>query len=148
MRRNWGHFTRKKRSTLPAHRTGQTPTSRCIDSPVRRRGGVKYSKNGVVFLHHGSPSLRHMETIGSTNALRPLVPTHQCTKARSKQVGAFIYLCGDGVASNVARMGSFCNMDINPPLMQLETNGPLVPTHQCTADALRQRSRLAMDVGE
>jgi hypothetical protein len=54
--------------------------------------------------------------------------------------------CGDGVVSNVARMmGSFC-MKIHDFCTYRHRR--TVPTHHCTADALRWYFRLAMDVGE
>jgi hypothetical protein len=92
---------------------GQKQT-RCIDSPVRRRGGVKCSKNGVIFYTGDKAPLLHTHRTGLFRPTAALptppvgVPASPCTwaKARSK-LGALIRLCGDGVVSNVARMGSF-----------------------------------------
>ena len=69
-------------------------------------------------------------------------------KARSK-LGALIRLCGDGVESNEARLGSFCNSIIVKIIHPFFTQKRTIPTHHCTAAAaLRWRLRLAMDVGE
>jgi hypothetical protein len=121
---------------------GQKQT-RCIDSPVRRRGGVKCSENGVVVCLAKStpPLLLHI------HRNKRIVPTHHCTalqmpkvgvpaspwmwaKARSK-LGALFRLCGDGVVSNVARMGSlFAWQNPTHPSFctYIETNGPFRPT--------------------
>jgi hypothetical protein len=77
MRRKWGHFTREKhpsctqnRAVPTHHRTPDAPRwrsrlaldvgegqkqTRCIDSPVRRRGGVERGENGVILHGKSTP---------------------------------------------------------------------------------------------
>jgi hypothetical protein len=111
---------------------GQKRT-RCIDSPVRRRGGVKCSENGVVL--HGNQPLLHIESNGPfrpTTAFQmpsvgvPASPW-MWAKARSQR-GALIRLCGDGVVSNVARNGFILHGNQPLLLLHTETNGPFRPT--------------------
>jgi hypothetical protein len=136
MRRKWAgsFFTRKKAPLLHTDRTGLFPThyrtpdaprwrsrlaldvgegqkqTRCIDSPVRRRGGVKQMRRkwaGSFFTRKKAPFL-HTDRTGlfrPTTAL-PTPPDGvpaspwMWAKARSKLVGALIRLCGDGAVSN------------------------------------------------
>jgi hypothetical protein len=123
------------KNTPPAHRTGlfrptaalPTPPrwrsrlaldagegqkqTRCIDSPVRRRGGVKRGENGV-FLHGKRTPPAHRTGLFRPTAALPTppvgVPASSWTRAKARsKLGALIRLCGDGVVSNEAKMGSF-----------------------------------------
>jgi hypothetical protein len=55
--------------------------TRCIDSPVRRRGGVKCSENGVSFSMEINQPLLHTDTNRSDPLLhcRCQTSTHHCT---------------------------------------------------------------------
>jgi hypothetical protein len=95
MRREWGHFLHGKKDpsctqnrAVPTHHsTPALPTppvgaldvgegqkqTRCIDSPVRRRGGVKCSENGVIFIRKKVPLAFCTQNMA--------VPTHHSTPA-------------------------------------------------------------------
>jgi hypothetical protein len=113
---------------------GQKQT-RCIDSPVRRRGGVERGENGVIILHGKKAPLLHTHRTGlfrpTTALLTPPVgvPASPWTwaKARSK-LGALIRLCGDGAVSNEAKMGSFFARRKKAPLLHTHRTGLFRPT--------------------
>jgi hypothetical protein len=171
MRRNWGHFTRKKhpsctqnRAVPTHHRTPDAPSwrlrlaldvgegqkqTRCTDSPVRRRGAVKYMRRKWGHFTRKKALLLHTETglFRPTTAL-PTPPVGvpaspwMWAKARSK-LGALIRLCGDWAVSNEAKWGHFTRKK-HPSC----TQNRAVPTHHRTPDAPSWRFRLALDVGE
>ena len=117
---------------------GQTQ-SRCIDSPVRRRGGIESSENGVVL--HGNPPplhthgtnwtvLTHQRTVDAPPPVGVPASPWMWAKASSK-LGALVRLCGDGVVSNEARIDRVILHENNySPLMHTHTHrtGPLRPT--------------------
>jgi hypothetical protein len=116
---------------------GQKQT-RCIDLPVRRRGGVERGENGVIIHGEKAPLLHYSEPGCSDPPLHsrrpPIgVPASPWTwaKARSK-LGALIRLCGDGAVSNEARMGSLYTGKKHP---SCTTQNRAVPTHHCTPNA-------------
>ena len=91
---------------------GQNQTS-CIDSPMRRRGGVDCSENGVI-LHENPPFLHIEQDRSDLRMPKAGVPASPWMWAKARiKLAALIRQCGDGAVSNVARMGSFC-MKIDP----------------------------------
>jgi hypothetical protein len=122
---------------------GQKQT-RCIDSPVRRRGGVKRGENGVI-LHWENTRPAHRTGLFRPTTALPTppvgVPASPWTWAKARsQLGELIRLCGDGAVSNEAKWGHFTRGK-HPSC----TQNRAVPTHHRTPDAPRWRSRLALD---
>ena len=113
---------------------GQKQT-RCIDSPVRRRGDVEGGETRVILYGNNrcTPSASYRN-----GPFRPTTAQQMASvgvpaspwmwaKARSK-LAALIRPCGDGVVSNVARMG-WCFLHGNPPLLHVETDRSDTPPH-------------------
>jgi hypothetical protein len=126
---------------LPTHRTpdalrwrsrlaldvgeGQKLT-RCIDSPVRRRGGAV--SNEAKLHTHRTGLFRPTTALPTPSVGVPASPW-VWAKARSK-LGALIRLCGDGVVSNEAKLGSFVlHGKKAAPLLHTEPGSSDPPPH-------------------
>jgi hypothetical protein len=102
---------------------GQKRT-RCIDSPVRRRGGVEWGEKRGHFTWKSTPSAHRNGPFRPTTAFQMpsvgvLALPRMWAKARSER-GALIRLRGDGVVSNGARNGVI--LLGNQPLLHTETD--------------------------
>jgi hypothetical protein len=174
MRRNWGHCTHGKKNpsctqnrAVPTHR--RTPDSpqwrsrlaldvgkgqkltRCIDSPVRRRGDVEIMWRKLVSLYTKKyPSCTQNRAL-PTHHRTPDYPRWRSRLALDVGESQKLTRCID---SPVRRRGDvdlmwrnwghFIHGKRNPSC----TQNRAVPTHRRTPDSPRWRSRLALDVGE
>jgi hypothetical protein len=129
---------------------------RCIDSPVRRRGGVcqmmrrKYM--GSLYTWKNHPSCTQNRAV-PTHHRTPDAPRWRSRLALDVGEGQKQTRCIDtpvrrrgGVSNDEAKIYGVIIHTEKSPLMHTENRA--VPTHHRTADAPRWRSRLALDVGE
>jgi hypothetical protein len=107
--------------------------------------GSFFTRKKAPFLHTHRTGLFRPTTALPTPPVG--IPASPWVWAKARSVlGALIRLCGDGAASNEAKMGSFDYTRKRHP--SYCTHNRAVSTHHRTPDAPRWRSRLALDVGE
>jgi hypothetical protein len=122
--------------------------TRCNDSPVRRRGGVKRGENGVILHGKKHPSCTQNRAV-LTHHRTPDALRWRSRLALGVGEGQKLTRCND---SPVRRRGGVKRGENGVILHGKKhsscTQNRAVLTHHRVADALRWRSRLALGVGE